>query len=186
MQMEIAGHEFWGADGRTIWYDLQTPRGVDFWLAGYNLDSGQRTWYHLERNEWSIHFNVTRDGMLFCGDGGDPGQVARAPDGEWLYLFRPRLIQNDGIDDKALIRPGVLESERLVNMSKHQYRLEPNVRFTPDEKWVIFRSNMFGETYTFGVEVARDRESASGGSSSASLFLTQSVYRLNQSGRTRR
>jgi len=112
MQMEIAGHEFWGADGRTIWYDLQTPRGVDFWLAGYNLDSGQRTWYHLERNEWSIHFNVTRDGTLFCGDGGDPGQVARAPDGEWLYLFRPRLIQNDGIDDKALIRPGVLESER--------------------------------------------------------------------------
>jgi hypothetical protein len=32
MEMEIAGHEFWGADGRTIWYDLQTPRGVDFWL----------------------------------------------------------------------------------------------------------------------------------------------------------
>ena len=154
MQMEIAGHEFWGADGRTIWYDLQTPRGVDFWLASYNLDSGQRTWYHLERNEWSIHFNVTRDGTLFCGDGGDLGQVAHAPDGEWLYLFRPRLIQNAGIDDKALIRTGVLESERLVNMSKHQYRLEPNVRFTPDRKWVIFRSNMFGATYAFAVEVA--------------------------------
>lgn len=154
MQMEIAGHEFWGADGRTIWYDLQTPRGVDFWLASYNLDSGQRTWYHLERNEWSIHFNVTRDGTLFCGDGGDPGQVAHAPDGEWLYLFRPRLIQNTGVNDKALIRPGVLESERLVNMSKHQYRLEPNVRFAPDQKWVIFRSNMFGPTYVFAVEVA--------------------------------
>ena len=154
MQMEIAGHEFWGADGRTIWYDLQTPRSVDFWLASYSLDSGQRTWYHLERNEWSIHFNVTRDGTLFCGDGGDPGQVAHARDGEWLYLFRPRLIENAGVDDKTLIRPGELESERLVNMSKHQYRLEPNVRFTPDQKWVIFRSNMFGDTYTFAVEVA--------------------------------
>jgi oligogalacturonide lyase len=154
MQMEIAGHEFWGADGRTIWYDLQTPRGEDFWLAGYNLDSGQRTWYHLQRNEWSIHFNVTRDGTLFCGDGGDPGQVAHAPNGEWLYLFHPRLVKNAGVDDKTLIRPGVLEAERLVNMSRHQYRLEPNVRFTPDEKWIVFRSNMFGATYTFAVEVA--------------------------------
>ena len=30
MAMEIAGHEFWGSDGQTIWYDLQTPRGEDF------------------------------------------------------------------------------------------------------------------------------------------------------------
>jgi oligogalacturonide lyase len=171
MQMEIAGHEFWGADGRTIWYDLQTPRGEDFWLAGYNLDSGQRTWYHLQRNEWSIHFNVTRDGALFCGDGGDPGQVAHAPNGEWLYLFHPRLVTNAGVDDKTLIRPGVLEAERLVNMSEHQYRLEPNVRFTPDEKWIVFRSNMFGPTYTFAVEVATsaDRPKARSSSSKSTL-----------------
>jgi oligogalacturonide lyase len=170
MEMEIAGHEFWGADGRTIWYDLQTPRGEDFWLAGYNLDSGQRTWYHLQRNEWSIHFNVTRDGTLFCGDGGDPAQVAHAPNGEWLYLFHPRLVKNAGVDDKTLIRPGVLEAERLVNMSKHQYRLEPNVRFTPDEKWIVFRSNMFGPTYTFAVEVATsaDRPAARSASNKSS------------------
>ena len=35
MAMEIAGHEFFGADGKTIWYDLQTPRGEDFWVGGY-------------------------------------------------------------------------------------------------------------------------------------------------------
>ena len=80
MAMEIFGHEFWSADGKTIWYDLQTPRGEDFWLAGYQVETGERTWYHLQRNEWSIHFNVSRDGTLFCGDGGDPGQVARAPE----------------------------------------------------------------------------------------------------------
>ena len=34
MEMEIAGHEFWSQDGRTVWYDLQTPKGEDFWLAG--------------------------------------------------------------------------------------------------------------------------------------------------------
>ncbi|HEY3454325.1 MAG TPA: oligogalacturonate lyase family protein [Bryobacteraceae bacterium] len=155
MDMEIAGHEFWAPDGKTIWYDLQRPRGEDFWLAGYRVDSGERTWYHLQRNEWSIHFNVTEDGTLFCGDGGDPGQVAHATDGEWIYLFHPELIKNRGIENKDFIHPGVLHSERLVNMSKHNYRLEPNVRFTADKKWVIFRSNMFGPTYVFAVEVAK-------------------------------
>jgi oligogalacturonide lyase len=158
MAMEIFGHEFWSADGKIIWYDLQTPRGEDFWLAAYNVETGSRTWYHLQRNEWSIHFNVSRDGTLFCGDGGDPGQVARAPDGQWIYLFRPELLPNRGADDKTLIAPGVLRAEKLVNMSRHQYRLEPNVSFTPDQKWVLFRSNMFGETYVFAVEVAKAEE----------------------------
>jgi len=155
MAMEIFGHEFWSADGKTIWYDLQTPRGEVFWLAGYNVESGQRTWYHLQRNEWSIHFNVTRDGKLFCGDGGDEKQVAHAPDGKWIYLFRPSAIPNRGIEDKNFVNPGVFHAERLVNMSKHQYHLEPNVSFTPDQKWVVFRSNMFGATYAFAVEVAK-------------------------------
>jgi oligogalacturonide lyase len=155
MAMEIAGHEFWSADGKTIWYDLQTPRSGVFWLAGYDVASSERIWYRLQRNEWSIHFNVSRDGKLFCGDGGDPGQVAKAPDGEWIYLFRPGLLENRGIADKALINPGVLHAERLVNMSKHKYRLEPNVSFTPDQKWIVFRSNMFGPTYAFAVEVKK-------------------------------
>jgi oligogalacturonide lyase len=155
MAMEIFGHEFWSHDGKTIYYDLQTPRGEDFWLAAYQVDTGERTWYHLQRNEWSIHFNVANDGSMFCGDGGDPGQVAHAPDGEWIYLFRPELIPNRGVEDKNLIQPGVFRAERLLNMSKHQYRLEPNVRFSPDAKWVIFRSNMFGPTYVFAVEVEK-------------------------------
>ncbi len=155
MAMEIFGHEFWSPDGKTIWYDLQTPRGEVFWLAGYNVETGARTWYHLDRNEWSIHFNVTRDGTLFCGDGGDPGQVAHAKDGQWIYLFRPELIPNRGTEDKSFVSPGVLHAERLVNMSKHKYQLEPNVRFTPDNKWVVFRSNMLGPTYAFAVEVAK-------------------------------
>lgn len=156
MAMEIWGHEFWSADGKTIWYDLQTPRGEDFWLAAYEVETGRRTWYHLARDEWSIHFNVNRAGTLFAGDGGDPGQVARAKDGQWIYLFRPELLPNRGVDDAAFVRPGVLRAERLVNMSKHNYRLEPNVSFTPDGKWVVFRSNLFGETYVFAVEVAKE------------------------------
>jgi oligogalacturonide lyase len=155
MAMEIWGHEFWSADGKTIWYDLQTPRGEDFWLASYNVETEARQWYHLQRDEWSIHFNATRDGTLFAGDGGDPSQVARAQKGQWIYLFRPELIANRGLKDKSFVQPGVLRAEKLVNMAKHQYRLEPNVSFTPDQRWVVFRSNMFGDTYVFAVEVAK-------------------------------
>lgn len=155
MAMEIFGHEFWSADGKTIWYDLQTPRGEDFWVAGYSVDTHARMWYHVQRNEWSIHFNVSRDGKLFCGDGGDPGQVAHAPDGEWIYQFEPELVPNRGVQNAGFVQPGVFRTEKLVNMSRHQYRLEPNVSFTPDGKWVVFRSNMFGPTYVFAAEVAK-------------------------------
>jgi len=58
-----------------------------------------------------------------------------------------------------------LRAERLVNMARHNYRLEPNVSFTPDQKWVVFRSNMHGETYVYAVEVAKS--GAAGASSAA-------------------
>ena len=97
---------------------------------------------------------MTKDGTLFCGDGGDPGQVAKAPDGEWIYLFRSELIAKRGmLNEKRFRPPGVFHAEKLVNMSKHKYHLEPNVSFTPDQKWVVFRSNMLGPTYVFAVEV---------------------------------
>lgn len=155
MFMEIAGHEFWAPDGKTIWYDWQTPKSVDFWLAGYTLATGRRVAYHMQADEWGIHFNVTRDGTLFCDDGGDPGQVAHSKNGEWIELLHPQLITGDGINKPWFVQPGVFHAEHLVNMSRHNYRLEPNVSFTPDQKWIIFRSNMFGPTYVFAVEVAK-------------------------------
>jgi oligogalacturonide lyase len=159
MNMEIAGHEFFSSDGATIWYDLQTPRGQDFWLAGYQVAAGKRTWYHLQRNEWSVHFNVSADGTLFAGDGGDSEMVARAPDGKWIYLFRPERVPDvagvKAANSDSLIDTGFFQAERLVNMSKHDYRLEPNVTFSPDMKWVVFRSNMLGPVHVYAVEIAR-------------------------------
>jgi oligogalacturonide lyase len=159
MVMEIAGHEFWGPDGQTVWYDLQTPRGEDFWLAGYNVYTGARTWYHLQRNEWSVHYNVSPNGKWFCGDGGDDQMVAHAPDGKWLYLFRPEpvpdLTDTNLINESGLIRPGVFKAERLVNMAKHNYGLEPNAMFSPDGKWIIFRSNMSGASQVYEVEIKK-------------------------------
>jgi oligogalacturonide lyase len=141
MEMEIAGHEFWNPDGKIIWYDLQTPKGQEFWLAGLVLATGEKLRYRLERDQWSVHYNVSPDGKLFAGDGGGPQMVARATDGQWIYLFRPER--------------GILRWERLVNMAKHDYRLEPNVSFTPDGKWVVFRSNMHGPTQVYAVEVRK-------------------------------
>jgi oligogalacturonide lyase len=161
MNMEIAGHEFWSGDGRTAWYDLQTPRGEDFWVGGYNVASGERTWYHLQRNEWSVHFNVSPDGKLFCGDGGDEGMVAHAENGKWIYLFHPKILSDasgTNVDQKGLINPGMFHSEKLVNMAKHDYALEPNAMFTPDMNWIVFRSNMFGPSYVFAVEVAKPQK----------------------------
>ena len=154
--MEIAGHEFWSADGKTIWYDLQTPRGEDFWVAGYELATAKRTWYHLQRDEWGVHFNVSPDGTLFSSDGGDDKMVAHADNGRWMYLFRPELIEDrsaGNIDTNNLIQPGFFHSERLVNMSKHDYALEPNGMFSPDMKWLIFRSNMSGANQVYAVEL---------------------------------
>lgn len=159
MNMEIAGHEFFSSDGKTVWYDLQTPRGVDFWLASYELASGKRTWYHLQQNEWSVHYNVSADGQLFAGDGGDPEMAARAPDGKWIRVFYPHKVPDvAGVhapNADSLIDTGFFTSERLVNMSKHDYRLEPNVTFSPDRKWIVFRSNMLGPTHVYAVEIEK-------------------------------
>ena len=161
MNMEIAGHEWFSRDGKTVWYDLQTPRGEDFWVAGYDVATGRQTRYHLNRNEWSVHFHSSPDGKLFSGDGGDREMVAHAPDGKWLYLFRPRAIPDvAGIrapDADALIQPGTFEAEKLVNMTAQDYRLEPNANFTPDGKWLVFRSNMHGGQQVYAVEVAKAR-----------------------------
>jgi oligogalacturonide lyase len=141
MDMEIAGHEFFSADGKTIWYDLQTPKSQVFWLAGVEIATGNRTRYSVEREHWSVHFNQSPDGTMFAGDGGGPNSVAAPGNGQWIYLFRPA--------------NGKLVAEKLVDLAKHNYRLEPNVTFTPDGKRIVFRSNMHGDTHVYAVDVAK-------------------------------
>ena len=51
--------------------------------------------------------------------------------------------------------PARVVSERLVSMKDHNYKLEPNVTFTPDQKWIVFRSNMHGGTQVYAVEIAK-------------------------------
>ncbi len=176
MNMEIQGHEFFSQDGRMVWYDLQTPKSGVFWLAGVELATGRRTWYHHERSEWSVHYTVSYDGKLFAGDGGGPTSVAasqmdgtRLPgaNGQWMYLFRPVMARGKSFPgQRELIDVGYLQSERLVDMSNHDYSkdrgVEPNLHFTPDGKWLIFSGNFHSPrvndravTHAYAVELAK-------------------------------
>jgi oligogalacturonide lyase len=158
---EIAGHEFWSADGKTVWFDLQIPRGEKFYLAGVAADvrrlssnspqkdeslltsaATKEIRFPIERDQWSVHFNISHDGKVFAGDGGAPNMVAHATNGKWLWLFTPQ-------------SNGTLKAEHLVNMSRHDYSLEPNVNFTPDGKWLVFRGNFDGSAQVYAVEVAK-------------------------------
>ena len=138
VENEIAGHEFFSPDGKTIYFDWQIPKGQTFYLGAVDVKTGVEKKYAMTRDEWSIHFNVSSDEKLYCGDGGDAGQVAKAKDGRWIYLFRP--------DGDHFV------SERLVNMKDQFYKLEPNVHFSPDNKWVIFRANFEGKEEVYAVE----------------------------------
>jgi oligogalacturonide lyase len=148
MDMEINGHEWWSWDGKTVWFDLQTPRSEVFWIAGVNMASGKEVRYHLDRDWWGVHFNSSRDDTLFASDGGDPSQVAYSTNGQWINLFR---VQADG----------TLRREKLVSMASHNYvtgkgGVEPNVHITPDKKWIIF-TGQFGSglRHVYAVSVSR-------------------------------
>jgi oligogalacturonide lyase len=150
MDMEINGHEWWSWDGKMVWFDLQTPRSQDFWIAGVNINTGKETRYHITRDSWGVHFTSSRDNTLFASDGGDPSQVAYSTNGMWINLFR--------------VQPnGTVAHERLVNMSKHNYvtgggngGVEPNCSITPDKKWVIFTGQFASDQrHVYAVEIAR-------------------------------
>lgn len=140
IDMEIAGHEWFSSDGRFIWYDLQLPRGKKFYVGGTELATGKEVKYELQRNDWSVHYTSSWDQKFFAGDGGDLGAVAKAPDGQWINLFTP-----DGDH---------FSTQKLVNMKHHNYHLEPNVHFSPDGKWIIFRANFEGYEDIYAVEIA--------------------------------
>jgi oligogalacturonide lyase len=160
MDMEIDGHEFWSSDGKIVWWDNQTPRSKEFWLKGLDIYTGQRYAYSLTRDEWSGHYNVSRDGKLFCGTGGGPGSVAFAKDGQWLYAFTPQISEEmtktrNEFSDGKQVQYGVFKSEKLVSRKLRTGFVDPNVTITPDSKWVIFADNMHGPTHVYAVEVRK-------------------------------
>jgi len=172
MTNEIAGHEFFSRDGQWVYYDLQTPESGVFWIGGANVNTGEHVRYPVLRTEWSVHFYVSWSGKVFSGDGGGPNSVAnRDPvtnahfdppqNGQWMYLFTPTGEYTTMDVNGEKVKVGKLTTEKLADLSKHDYgngepsRVEPNATFTPDDKWLVFRSNMEGALHVYEVEIAK-------------------------------
>ena len=108
------------------------------YLAKVNITTGESKQYRLPRRQRAWHYNISRDGSLFCGDGeGRSFEVGRS--GKWIYLYR--------------IRDGEIVTERLCDLSKHSYAIAPNAHITPDNKWVVFTADMHGIPQVYAVEI---------------------------------
>ncbi len=176
---ESASREFWSGDGKTIWYELQRPKGKDFELVSYEVATGKRKFFHLDNMQSSMYYNVASDGSFFCGSGrrsqtvhkADPtvGQIQRSR--EWIEALYPipnsavsgespqnakwfHYFNSTAASDPNVKYTGWFRRERLVNLYKNDYtKVEPNVRISPDNKLVIFTSDMFGPAFIFAVNV---------------------------------
>lgn len=147
MDMEIWGHEWFGAQGEYLYFDLQKPKGETFWIGKVNIKTGEEEDFEMKRCEWSVHFVTSWDETFLLGDGGSSTKsVAHDPDGQWIYKFNyPEAADADGVKR--------FNTERLVNMKHHDYNLEPNVHLSPDGKWCIFRANFEGVDNVYAVEL---------------------------------
>jgi oligogalacturonide lyase len=63
--------------------------------------------------------------------------------GQFIWLFTPK--------------DGKLEAEKLVDLAKHDYSLEPNVNFTPDGKWIVFQATIHDSRHVYAVEVEKSK-----------------------------
>lgn len=139
MYREIAGHEWWGPDGQHIYFDLQKPRGETFFVGKTNVYTGIEQDYELQRDEWSVHYVTAWSQQFMAGDGGARNSVARSPNGHWIYRF--------DLDGERL------KSTKLVNLKNHNYNLEPNIHFSPDDRYIIFRANFEGSENVYAVDL---------------------------------
>lgn len=139
MENEIAGHEWFGALGHKIYFDLQKPKSVNFFIGRVDIKTGDEQDFRISRDEWSVHFTTSWDESFIVGDGGNRISVANSDKDQWIFRY-----DYDGDH---------MKTTKLVNMKNHDYRLEPNVHFSPDGKWIIFRANFEGHTDVYAVEL---------------------------------
>ncbi len=134
VQGEVAGHEFWGRDGKTIWFKDELL-GRQNRLIGRNITTGRETVYTVPAESVSMHYTLSHDGRLFAGDGGHANPA--------IYLYTPG-------------GNGELRAEELCRIPGNDYkRREPSAFFTPDDKWVVFSSNESGTTQIYAVSAGK-------------------------------
>ena len=138
---EIAGHEFWSADGKTIWYDhaFRDASGRHF-LEGKELATGTITRYPILPSFGSLHYVQSPDGRFFVGDGGTNKEH---PERQAMFALVP---------DK-----GALRAIKLCSMARNDYKAaEPNPHLTPDQHWALVTATFFGTPQAYAVEMPRE------------------------------
>jgi oligogalacturonide lyase len=136
---EIAGHEFWSADGSTIWYDHNFRNNpAKHYLEGKNLSTGVVTRYPITALFGSIHYVQSPDGKFFVCDGG----TRRNPQDQAMYALVP--------DN------GKLDAIKLCSMAKNNYKdAEPNPHLTPDQHWALFTATFSGLSECYAVQMPK-------------------------------
>jgi oligogalacturonide lyase len=137
---EIAGHEFWSADGSAIWYDHNFRNNPSkHYLEGKNVTTGQVTRYPITAPFASIHYTQSPDGKFFVCDGGtNRGN----PNAQAMFALVP--------DN------GKLDPIKLCSMAKNNYTdAEPNPHLTPDQHWAIFTATFTGVSQAYAVEMPK-------------------------------
>jgi len=177
---ESATREFWSQDGKTIWYEWQKPRNKNIDMVGYDVATGERRLFKMDKDQLSISYSVAAGDAFFVGAGRHSAGAQRAASElgdvnmnskQSIEILHPVLInkkaqgdpQFSGLfnihDEMTEAYPdakyvGWFRRVTIVSMVKNDYtKLEPNIRVSPDNKLVIFTSNMLGPTYIFAVEI---------------------------------
>ena len=153
--IDMVTHEFWSPSGKQLLFSLHPiPISGKSYFGSVDVARWQaaeaeptraagagipvKPWEHLwTLPAWSIHFNASHSGELFCGDGS----ARDGATGHWVWLYRPQA-------------DGTLAAEKLFDMGKQDYQhCEPNVHFDPSDKWVIFTYNGGGKEEVLAVSV---------------------------------
>jgi len=138
---EIAGHEFWNPDGRTIWFQHEyrkRPKPEGF-LTSLDITTGKTTDYKIPNGLGGIHQTFSPDGTFLISDGDGKGET-----GPEKYISKLTL-PTDGSN--------LLKGEHLVNLQANDYGVEPNPHVSPDNRWVIFTATLHGTPQAYAAEM---------------------------------
>lgn len=135
VEREACGHEAWTSDGKSVYYDHQIPGHKDVYITFTYIKGLKEKSYAIDRKSWSLHYHVMHNKQAIVGDGSIYGK-----DGKWIFLYEPDITNK-------------LKSRKLVNMKNHNYKLEPNVQPSLDNRFVVFRANFEGFDGIYSVDI---------------------------------
>lgn len=143
---EIAGHEFWYPDGKSIWFQhvYRERKPVEGFLTRLDIATGKTTNYIIPPEFNGIHQTWAPDGTFLISDGGGPKGDTKPGPAKYISKLT---LPTDGSN--------VLKGERLVTLYNNDYAVEPNPHVSPDGRWVTFTATLPGTAQAYAVELPR-------------------------------